>query len=419
VSEAEQVNMNLPARVRQMTPVTGYREIREILGSRDFSPAARERHRPFVLGTLALSEGTEHAQRRRLEAPLFRPGILLTRHSDNVNQATRSLIRPLFDKGLGGSVKVDLVDLVVRLESFIMARFVGLVMPDDPLMAIDDLCRRMSKINEMASLPWSRRLSPLDTVQDAWRLRHDMVEFADIYLMGAVERAIRRDRSSPPETVIETIVDGFDPHRMDGELILREAWTFMAAGVQTSAFSILDAVPHLLAWFDKHPEGVQRALDQGSDFLGLAVAESLRLNIPNPAILRVALRDGVTPSGRAYKADDEFVLHTAGANRDPAFFGDDVNEFNPDRVVKEGVPRWGFSFGHGHHACIGRPFALGRATDGNAPEFEGSTVSILRALIACGLSYVPGDPPVFREDTYKAAFKTFPALLTQDGLTDG
>ena len=146
-------------------------------------------------------------------------------------------------------VTVDLVELVINLETFILTFFVGLALPVDPMHAMGDICRRMTHVNEMASLPWSRRTEPADTVNDAKRLRRDLEEFADIYVMDAIDKAMHRDRSKPPETMIETIVDGFDPHRMDGELIAREAWTYMAAGVQTSAFAVLDAVPHLLDWF--------------------------------------------------------------------------------------------------------------------------------------------------------------------------
>jgi cytochrome P450 len=406
----------MPERIMQMTPLESYEEIRDILGSRDFTPAARERHKPFVLDTLAVCEGPEHSQRRRLESPMFRPAMLATRHRETVARAAEALIRPLFGDHPLEPVTVDLVEVVVNLETFILTFFVGLVLPGNATEAMHDICRRMAHINEMASLPWSRRTDPADTVNDAKRLRRDLEEFADIYVMDAIEQAMRRDRSKPAETMIETIVDGFDPHRMDGELIAREAWTYMAAGVQTSAFAVLDAVPHLLDWFVKHEADVERAIDPDDEFLGLAVAESLRLNIPNPAILRVALRDGTTPGGREYKQGDEFVLYTAIANRDPEYFGDDAESFNPFRTTRDGAPRWGFSFGHGRHLCIGRPLALGRFSDIAEPEFEGSTVSVLRALIACGISYVPDRPPVYRDDTFKAAFKTFPAQLTHDGL---
>ena len=406
----------MPERIMQMTPSESYEEIRDILGSRDFTPAARERHKPFVLDTLAVCEGNEHSKRRRLESPMFRPAMLATRHRETVDRAADALIGPLFGDQPEVPVTVDLVDLVINLETFILTFFVGLALPEDPMEAMGDICRRMTHINEMASLPWSRRTGPSDTVNDAKRLRRDLEEFADAYVMGAIEKAIRRDRSKPAETMIETIVDGFDPHRMDGELIAREAWTYMAAGVQTSAFAVLDAVPHLLEWFTEHEADVQRAIDPNDDFLLLAVAESLRLNIPNPAILRVALRDGVTTGGRVYKQGDEFVLYTAVANRDPEYFGDDAGSFNPFREIKDGVPRWGFSFGHGRHLCIGRPLALGRFSEVAEPEFEGSTVSVLRALVACGVSSVPGRPPVYRDDTFKAAFKTFPATLTHNGL---
>lgn len=404
----------IPEGVKRMTPLTGYAEIRDILGSRDFTLAGREHSRPFMMNTLPLTEGPDHASRRRLESPMFRPGLLASRHKETVDGAIAALVRPLFGGHEDQPATADLVELIFRIESLIMAQFVGLEMPDDPLAAVEDIRDHMRHINDSASLVWSRN----DPIDDAWRIRRRLVEFVETYVMGPVKAAQARDRSRGAETVIETIVDGYDPQRMDGELVAREAWTYMAAGVQTSTYTILDAMPHLLDWLERSPEDREKALDPTSDFLVRVVSESVRLEVPNPAIFRIALRSGRTAGGIEYEEGDEFALYTGVADRDPEFFGDDAADFNPYRVMREGVSRWGFAFGHGHHACIGRALALGRVTEGSEPGFEGSTVSILRALVACGVTYVPDDRPVYRKDTFKAAFERFPAWLTRYGLGD-
>jgi cytochrome P450 len=396
---------DLPDAVRQMTPVTSFGLIREILGSRDFALAGRDHTRPFLLRTIGLTEGAEHLARRRLEASLFRPALLGARHARTVDDAIDSLMRPLF--GSGETATADLVQLVFAIESLIMARFVGIELPGDELSAVEDLVPRMRHVNDGQSLVWSRN----DPVEDAWRVRRELVAFTERYLMPAIDRAIRDRGTRNPETVIETLAAAYDPTTWDGELICREAWTYMAAGVQTSTYTILDALALLLDWLGSHPQDKPRVLDPSSDFLSRVVSESLRLNVPNPAIFRIALRPGVTTGGFPYQEGQEFALYTGIADRDTAVFGPDADQFNPDRQVPEGVPRWGFAFGHGHHACIGRTLALGRPAPRAESLFEGSTVSILRAFVSCGAAYVAGDAPTYRGDTFKAAFQRFPVCL--------
>ena len=396
---------DLPDAVRNMTPVTSFDLIREILGSRDFALAGREHTRPFLLRTIGLTEGAEHLDRRRLEAPLFRSGLLGTRHAQTVNAAIDSLMQPLF--GSKQTARSDLVQLVLSIESLIMARFVGIELPADELSAVEDLVPRMRHVNDGQSLVWSRN----DPVEDAWRVRRELVAFTERYLMPAIERAVRDRGAKSPETVIETLAEAYDPTTWDGELICREAWTYMAAGVQTSTYAILDALALLMNWLGSNPQDRSRVLDPSSDFLSRVVSESLRLNVPNPAIFRIALRPGLTTGGLPYEEGQEFALYTGIADRDTTVFGPDADEFNPDRELPEGVPAWGFAFGHGHHACIGRPLALGRPVPRAESLFEGSTVSILRALVTHDVSYVPGDAPTYRDDTFKTAFKRFPARL--------
>jgi cytochrome P450 len=342
---------------------------------------------------------------------LFRPALLSSRHKETVDQVIAAMIRPLFDD-VDTEVRVDMVELIFKMESLMMAMFVGIELPDDPADAVEDIRERMRHINDMASLVWSKN----DPMEDAWRVRHQLVDFAETYLLPAIRRARDRDPSQSATSVIETMVDGFESGTMDGELVAREAWMYMAGGVQTSTYTILDTLPHLLGWLEEHPEDREKALDPTSDFLVRVISESVRLDVPNPAIFRIAIRSGTTPAGREYEEGDQFALYTGVANRDPEFFGDDATEFNPYREMREGVPRWGFAFGHGPHACIGRALALGRVSEGSEPEFEGSTVSIIRALVACGMQYDPTDMPQYREDTFKAAFKSFTVRLTHYGL---
>lgn len=405
---------DIPEAVKRMTPVTNFDEIQDILGSRDFAMAGRDNSMPFFFRTLIMLEGNEHSDRRRSEAKHFRPEVLVNDHSRDVHGAIDFVLRERIGGATAGEVvRVELVEFVMRVQTLVMARFVGLALPDDDDAQLSDdldaLVAIMPIVNKSGALTWTRK----DLIEETNVARHAVMEWNDRFVMPAIRRL--RSQSHPAghaDGLLGTLVELYDPGTWDGEQIAREARVFMTAGVRTSAHTVLDALPHLIEWREAHPEAVEQSLDTSSDFLNRVVSESLRLNAPNPTIMRRALASGETPSGVAYEEGQQFALYTGIGNRDTSVFGEDANEFNPLRTPRKGVPLWGFGFGHGHHACIGRSLALGRVSpDGAQHGYEGSTVTTLRELVRHGVQPVPGEEPHYEEDTFKKMCATYPAYL--------
>jgi cytochrome P450 len=271
----------------------------------------------------------------------------------------------------------------------------------------------MGYVNRAASLVFSRQ----DPIEEASELRHGLTAFMDSFIMPAIRRrrSVDRDSSALGSDLIGSLVQAYDPatSMWDGELIAREAWNYMAAGVKSTVNTTMDALVHLLEWAESDPDAVRLAVDPSSDFLNRVVAESLRLHVPNPAITRRAIRPGHTALGRSFDEGQEFVLYIPIAHLDEAIFGPDPERFNPYRVTLDGSPLWGLAFGHGHHACIGRGLALGRFdVRGDFRGYEGVTVDVLRSLLKLGVQYPEGKRPTYRQDTYmKRLFESFPIRL--------
>jgi cytochrome P450 len=190
------------------------------------------------------------------------------------------------------------------------------------------------------------------------------------------------------------------------DLPLQEATTYVVGAAATTAHALPQLVMHLESWLQRHPEDRHLVTEQ-DDFLRRAAAESLRFFVAAPARIRVATQDVVLRcTGRAISAGARVALYFRPANRDPKLFGEDADEFNPHRAAA-GVP-WGLAFGLGSHACPGRPVVVGY---GNPDEYEGTLVTIVRALWDRGLELDPDRPPVRDAGTHYDAYSSVPIRL--------
>lgn len=405
---------DMPEQIAHMTPVTDYREIADVLASADFARTDLMTT-PFKLETISLTSGEEHSFRRRLEAKHFRPAVLRGTRARAVQEAIEHVLGEAERADPDSDpLTVELADVLPRITTLVMAEFVGLTLPSDTGTALDELTHYMVFVNSAAGLMFSRK----DPIEEAWRIRKGLVEFTERYVMPSI-LAKRAPGGLDPEAddLISTLVGAYDSTNWDGELIVREATFYMVAGVRSTSNTVLDALHHLVSYLDEHPDAVAKALDPDDDFLIRTVAESLRLHVPNPALTRRALRDGVTKLGREYREGDELVLHIPLAHQDERLFGPHPDRFDPYRETSPDVPLWGLAFGHGHHACIGRSLALGRydASRGGLLGYQGSAVAILRELVRREVALVPGRPPRLNADTFKVVFDSYPVWLRRRG----
>ncbi|MET7362232.1 cytochrome P450 [Streptomyces sp. NPDC005562] len=167
--------------------------------------------------------------------------------------------------------------------------------------------------------------------------------------------------------------------RLTPENIRRQVITFLVAGHETTS----GALSFALHYLSRHPQVLARARAEVDEVWGAegepayeqvaklryvrrVLDESLRLWPTAPAFAREARGDtilgGVHPMRRGAWA---LVLATM-LHRDPAAWGENAEEFDPDRFAPAAVrarPAHVFKpFGTGARACIGRQFALHEAT---------------------------------------------------------
>lgn len=98
--------------------------------------------------------------------------------------------------------------------------------------------------------------------------------------------------------------------------------------------------------------------------LAQVLRETLRQCAPIPAFNVEPLEDTTLAGKYPVKKGDPIVAYLTKAHRDPAVFGEDADEFRPERMMDENFnslqkefPNCWKPFGNGMRACIGRPFA--------------------------------------------------------------
>ncbi|KZT19446.1 fatty acid hydroxylase [Neolentinus lepideus HHB14362 ss-1] len=202
---------------------------------------------------------------------------------------------------------------------------------------------------------------------------------ADKKLMVDVASQIVKHRRHHPiekKDLLNTMLYGKDPKTGQGlsdDAITKNLITFLIAGHETTSGILSFTTYYLL----KNPECLIRLRKEVDDvtqgksitlehlakmpYLNAVLRESIRLN-PTAAVRAVVALEDVALAGKyAIKKGQAFAINNHAAQRDHKVWGDDADEFKPERMLDgkfEAMPPESWQpFGYGMRACIGRPFA--------------------------------------------------------------
>lgn len=372
-----------------------YTSVHAALANRDLARTADEgsyEDGNIREGSLNVLHGTEHRNRRRVENPLFRRDRLTLYERELFPRLVDDLLPHLVEGG-----RADLFDAGHLMGVVLSARTAGIDHGKDV-----DVLRRLTGYVHV----FAQGVSIEDTIGDVDAVRAEVAaahrDFDREFLAASMarRRQLLRDGAALPADVLSALLvaqdaAGEQQHLDDGR-ILREVALYLEAGVHTSAQTLMNVCFYLFPWFSGQPH--ERALLLGDRLrIQRVVHEALRLRPTNPRIRRYALRD-TEVEGRSIAAGSEVVLDTHAANRDPSVYGPTADEFDPDRIVGT-APRWGFSFGAGMHACIGRSLAVGLpvadppAREGDDDHLYGLVTTMVEAVLARGVRPDPDHEP--------------------------
>ncbi len=242
---------------------------------------------------------------------------------------------------------------------------------------IDSMSRILSSLNQGSQI--GPRLMKLVMPSINAQLKKD-----DEYMDDVAQELVNFRRSHPTEKkdLLNAMINGRDPKTgasMRDELIIANMRTFLVAGHETTSGLLSFAFANLLlkpaAYFAAQEE-VDRVVGAGRiephhlaklPYLAAVLRETLRLAPTAPAISRGRRpenkEDPPTIGGGKYEIPgNKGVLCLLGKiQRDPKVFGDDADDFRPERMLDESfnkLPKNAWRpFGTGLRACIGRAFA--------------------------------------------------------------
>ncbi|KAI0384686.1 cytochrome P450 [Hypomontagnella monticulosa] len=227
-------------------------------------------------------------------------------------------------------------------------------------------------------------LRPNRTMPTWFYRNEDAKYFQDIETLRKTADEVLQERKRNPsdrKDLLHAMLSGVDPktgQHMSDTSITDNLITFLIAGHETTSGLLSFAFYELL----KHPEAYRKAQQEVDTVIGkgpitvehmsklpyivAVMRETLRLDAPISQI-SVSPKEDTLLAGKypVYK-DEPMALLLKKMQVDPAVYGDDAEEFKPERMLDEPfnkLPKNAWKpFGNGMRGCIGRPFAWQEAT---------------------------------------------------------
>jgi cytochrome P450 len=386
--------------------ITDFEEAKEVYRQKQLRQALYDAGEVVMADVLVNLHAAEHRDRRRLENRLFR--------RETFELYEHHLFPPIIEETIAPDVAQghsELVDLGHRMMMNLAALTAGV---DRPLGTPDEtrrLYRYLMLFIEGATLAHytgDREAKRAEVAEELHRFDTDFVT-------PSLERrtAIMEAGGELPKDVLSILLANEDSLHLPHDVIVREVAFYLLAGAHTSATAFTRVTHNIFKWLEQHPEDADLVRTDRL-FVQRCTHETIRLQPSSPVGMRRALEDVELKSGRRIPQGARVIIDLLSVNRDKEMFGADADDFNPHRVLADGVPAFGLSFGSGMHACIGQDLAAGFVTEaGPAPDDHlfGLVPEAVQVLFDAGVRPDPDDLPEMDESTTRPYFGRYPVLL--------
>jgi len=393
--------------------VSGYQAASDTLSDKQLSQSMYDEGAVITADVLLVLHGAQHRARRGLELRVFRRDFFRY-YEHEVFPAT--LAQSMAAYAARGHA--DLMELGYGITMNLTADFAGVDRPRGDAEETSRLLRLTATFSEGATLVHSTRDKEVVRAEvraalqefDATFYRPSMLRRRDLLAQFAAGKITEDDL---PRDVLTVLLRNEDKVEISPDLMMREIAFYLQAGSHSTANATTHAFHDVVTWCAAHPDDARRVRTDPL-FLQRCVHESLRLHPASP----VAERRPVCPmhltSGAPATPDDRVVIEMAQANRDISVFGPDADIFNPHRVLPEGIPPWGLTFGTGVHTCLGRDLDGGlqaREDTDPATHQYGIVPLLVKALMDRNAHPDPAKPPSRSSHTERPNWGCYPILF--------
>ncbi|TGJ87230.1 hypothetical protein E0Z10_g1525 [Xylaria hypoxylon] len=220
----------------------------------------------------------------------------------------------------------------------------------------------------------------------------DTKYWQDIEVLRNTAQEVLEARKKHPDDrkdLLNAMLSGVDQKtgkHMSDSSIIDNLITFLIAGHETTSGTLSFAFYRLLKnpdTYQKVQKEVDEVIGKGSitvehlsklPYITAVLRETLRLDSPISIYGVSSVEDQLLAGRYPVSKDEPCALFLARAHLDPAVWGDDANDFKPERMLDEPfskLPKNAWKpFGNGARACIGRPFAMQEAILAMAMLFQ-------------------------------------------------
>jgi cytochrome P450 len=393
--------------------IAGYAAASDTLSHKQLAQSMYDEGAVITADVLLVLHGAPHRARRGLELRVFRRDFFRY-YEHEVFPAT--LAQSMAAHARRGHA--DLIALACGITMNLTADFAGVDRPRGDAQETARLLRLTAIFSEGATLVHSTRDKEVVRAE----VRAALAEFDATFYQSSMTR--RREllarfaagalpEESLPRDVLAVLLRNEDKVELSKDLMMREIAFYLQAGSHSTANATAHAFHDIVTWCAEHPSDARR-IRTDPLFLQRCVHESFRLHPASPVAERRPVCPVALPSGEQASEADRVRIEMAQANRDRAVFGPDADLFNPHRVLPDGVPPWGLSFGTGVHSCLGRDLDAGLVAQPDtdpATHQYGIVPLLVRALIDRNARPDPARPPTRSDHTERPNWGCYPILL--------
>ena len=386
--------------------ITTYDEAKDAYRQKALRQALYDAGEVIMGDVLVNLHGDDHRSRRRLENRLFRRDTVDVYERQLFPSVINDTLAPHIEAGHSETVSLG-HEMMMNLAALTAGVDRPLGTPEETFHLYDYLMRFI----EGATLAHYTGDKDAKRAEISQKLSDFDVEFVTPSI--ETRRAGIAAGDELRTDILTVLIQNEENLALPHDVIVREVAFYLLAGAHTSATAFTRTLDRIFNWIEGHPDDAERLQDDRL-FLQRCMHETIRLQPSSPVAMRWALEDIDLRSGTHIPKGAKTITDLIAVNQDASIFGEDAADFNPHRVLPDGVAPWGLSFGSGMHACIGSDLAGGLPfDDGDDPDNHlfGLVPQAIEAMMRVNARRNPLDPPEMDTTTARPYWGRYPVLL--------
>ncbi|KAH7691733.1 Cytochrome P450 E-class group I protein [Dioscorea alata] len=325
----------------------------------------RQDRRPMFGKGLVMVDGDYWQHHRHIISPAFSPANLNGMVSLMV-ESTTSMIDEWSKRVRTGESEIDVEKYIIRNAAEIIAKTSFGISEDEGKIVFEKLQAMQTmlfKSQRFVGVPFSKLLSPMKSYE-AWKLGKEIDHLLLSIIKSRKENELAYGNTSTThQDLLGILLAGNQENtgrerKLTARELVDECKTFFFGGHETTALALTWTL-FLLALYPQWQDILRDEIIE----MGWVLNEVLRLYSPAPNVTRQAIKDIKVGNKMVIPKGTNMWIDVVAMHHDGELWGDDVNEFRPERFKESNnggcKHRMGYlPFGFGGRLCVGRNLTM-------------------------------------------------------------